>query len=175
MSDQDIHYIVTRPSRVGHLGDIVDLETGHIVPAEVIAAWHPQAVAAMVDTERIAPTTMSAADLEAKVAAQGVWVRDMETGILRGGNGGGVLEGGAAADFDAEETNDTGDELELEPAGESVGDDEAPLTAPSLSDYPIHEGGGQYKLSNGERVRGKRAAEAAQEELNEQLEEPADA
>ncbi|MFD2705461.1 hypothetical protein [Salibacterium lacus] len=38
--------------------------------------------------------------------------------------------------------------------------------SPSEGEYPKHAGGGYYKLSNGEKVNGKKEAEKAQAELD---------
>lgn len=44
---------------------------------------------------------------------------------------------------------------------------EADKTPQSNSEYPKHTGGGYYELSNGEKVRGKDEAAAAEKELAE--------
>lgn len=38
-------------------------------------------------------------------------------------------------------------------------------TGAETAEFPVHTGGGWYRLSNGERVQGKAAAETAQQEL----------
>lgn len=64
---------------------------------------------------------------------------------------------GGEAEVKTESENKTEEVAEEESADEEVEEEE----------YPVHLGGGHYELSNGEKVRGKDEAIAAEEELKE--------
>lgn len=55
----------------------------------------------------------------------------------------------------------------VSPLGEVELPKEAEVIKSDTAEYPIHEGAGWYRLSDGEKLRGKKDAEALQAKLNE--------